>query len=399
VERSKALGFARRVKRIEVSAIKQMPLLARSVPDAVSLGQGIPSVRTPEYIRRQVIELLKHDADIGKYSLQPGVPELKQSVAQKIAQTAGRFIDPELEVFISAGAMEALFAAVVSLVDEGDEVILFDPSYASHIEQVKFASGTPVFVPLIENDGWALDEELLRRAVSAKTKAVIVCNPGNPTGKVFSVAELSVIVKIAREHGLYIIADETYDFLVYDGFCHKSLASFSNIKDMVILCGSFSKEFAMTGWRVGYMVAPAEVIEQALKVHDAAVICAPTVSQYAALAALTNRAECKEETVRDVLARRRELICARLDSLAEFFSYVQPGGAYYVLPRYLKWDINSAEFAHRLLFEAKVITIPGAAFGPGGETHVRMSYGGTEDDINKAFDRIEHWSRMSKRFT
>jgi aminotransferase len=204
----KNIKFSKRVDQIAVSAIKQMPIFARAVPDAVSLGQGIPSIRTPEYIRRYVIDSLEEDDNIGKYSLQPGMPELKLAVAKVVKEKAKREVDPEREIFISAGAMEALFAAIVSLVEIGDEVILFDPSYASHIEQVVFAGGIPIFVPLQEETGWAVCIESLQRAISSRTKAIIVCNPGNPTGKVFSREELNAIVQIAVSHGLFVIADE-----------------------------------------------------------------------------------------------------------------------------------------------------------------------------------------------
>lgn len=385
-------NFSQRVEKIEVSEIKQMPLLARSVPGAISLGQGIPSLSTPKYIRRQVADWLESEGQIGKYSLQPGMGELKELVAKQSAAKCGREVDPETEVFISTGAMEALFSAIVSIVDNDDEVILFDPGYSSHIEQVVFAGGKPVFVPLEEESGWKLNRQDLSRAVTGKTKAIVVCSPSNPTGKVFSSAELEIIVEIAKESGIYLIADETYDFLLYDGAAFTSLTSFNEIRDQTIACYSFSKQFAMTGWRVGYMYAPAAVINQALKVHDAAVICAPTISQYAALAALSGT-PAEDENIVDVLSKRRNLICSRLDALNDLFSYVKPQGAYYIFPKYLKTGLNSKEFAVKVLNQAKVITIPGRAFGPKGEGHIRLSYGGTEDEINQAFDRIEKWNK------
>lgn len=387
-------SFTRRVNAIEVSAIKQMPLFARAVPDAVSLGQGIPSVPTPEYIREYVIEALKSDERIGKYSLQPGMPQLNKAIALAVEARAGRPVDENREVFTAAGAMEALFAAIVSLIDTGDEVMLFDPSYASHIEQVVFAGGTPVYVPLREEDGWALCVDDLRRSITPRTKAIIVCNPGNPTGKVFSEKELEAIVSVCVEHNLWVISDETYDFLVYSNTPYVSLTRFEQIRDRTIACYSFSKQFSMTGWRVGYMYAPESVINQVLKVHDAVMIAAPTVSQYAALAALTIPApKDGRESLREILKRRRDLTCERLRRLSELFSFVEPQGAYYILARYLKTSLPSREMALKILHEAHVITIPGRAFGPGGEGHIRLSYGATEEEINVAFDRIERWNK------
>jgi aminotransferase len=386
--------FTRRVNQIAVSAIKQMPLFARAVPDAVSLGQGIPSLATPDYIREYVIEALKSDDKIGKYSLQPGMPQLNKAIALAVEARAGRPVDENREVFTAAGAMEALFAAIVSLIDSGDEVLLFDPSYASHIEQVVFAGGAPVYVPLHEEDGWALCVDTLKRSITPRTKAIIVCNPGNPTGKVFTEGELNAIVSVCAEHNLWVITDETYDFLVYDNAPYVSLTRFNEIKDRTIACYSFSKQFAMTGWRVGYMYAPAAVIDQVLKVHDAVMIAAPTVSQYAALAALAiTPPNDGRESLCDILKRRRDLTCERLRNLRDLFSFVEPKGAYYVLPRYLKTNLTSHEMALKILHEARVITIPGRAFGPGGEGHIRLSFGAAEDEINVAFDRIERWNR------
>ena len=385
--------FAKRVETIQVSAIKQMPLAARAVSGAISLGQGIPSLPTPLAIRERVIELLKTEDEIGKYSLQPGLPALKEAVANRLSKTAGTPVDAEREIFISGGAMEALFCAMVSLIEPGDEVILFDPSYASHIEQVLFAGGTPVFVPLQEEAGWAPCITTLKRAVTAKTKAIVVCSPGNPTGKVFSRQDLSQIAELAAAEDLWVIADETYDFLVYDEKPFVSLSSFSAIRDRLVSCFSFSKQFAMTGWRVGYMYAPAPVIEQALKVHDATLICAPTISQYAALAALSLGTSEESKAMNRTLAARRELLCSRLLELDDLFSFVKPEGAYYVLPRYRKTTLQSQDMAMKILHEAKVITIPGRAFGPSGESHIRLSYGGTEEQIEEAMRRLAEWNR------
>lgn len=384
--------FAKRVRDIQVSAIKRMPLVARNVPGAISLGQGIPSIPTPLYIRRKVIELLSSQPAIGKYSLQPGLPELKTVIADRLSARIDAPVNPDEQIFISAGAMEALFAALVSIVETGDEVLLFDPSYASHIEQVLFSGGVPVFVPLAGERGWALDIEQVRSKITPKTKAIVICNPVNPTGKVFSRAELQSLASLAREFGLVVIADETYDFLVYGDLRFTSLLDFPEIREQTIACYSFSKQFAMTGWRVGYMYAPQAVIEQALKVHDAAVICAPTISQYAAYAALTERSD-EPEDLRTILDRRRNLACDRLDRLKDLFSYVRPDGAYYLFVRYLKTDLDSEQFAMKVLEEAKVITIPGRAFGPHGEGHIRLSYGGTEEEITLAFDRLEQWNK------
>jgi aminotransferase len=392
-------GIATRVAQISVSAIKQMPVLAARLGGCVSLGQGIPSLDTPAFIRRAVIAELERDGSaIGKYSLQPGVPALKQEIARDLGRTRGIDVDADSEIFVSCGGMEALAAGIATLVERGDEVILPSPTYASHIEQVLFAEGVPRFAPTIEAEGWKLDATAIRKAVSKKTKAVLLCNPVNPTGAVFSERELNDIADVVLEHGLYLLLDEAYDFLVYDGLPYHSLMARSDLKERTLAVCSFSKRFRMTGWRVGFMVAPARIMRQVLKVHDAFAICAPTISQYAALAALraTNGVDGEgDRSVRelvDALARRRDLVCSRLDRLARVFSYAKPHGGYYVFPR-IAGKESSIDFALRVLNEARVITVPGSAFGPTGEGHVRMSFGADEAELTEAFDRLDRYFR------
>jgi aminotransferase len=392
------LGIARRVAQISVSAIKQMPVLASKVEGAVSLGQGIPSFATPAFIREAVIEALQRDESIGKYSLQPGLPALKKAIAGRLRQTKGFAADPETEIFVSCGAMEAIAAGLSTIVERGDEVLLPSPNYSSHIEQILFAEGIPVFVPLIEEEGWKLDIDGFRRAVTDRTKAIVICNPMNPTGAVFSREELTALADLALSRDLFIVADEAYDFLVYDGLPHFSLASIPELKDRLIACFSFSKMYCMTGWRVGYMVASARIIDQVLKVHDAFAICAPTVSQFAALSALraTNGKDGEGDRfigqLVSALASRRDVTCRRLDRLSHIFSYEKPKGAYYVFPRIVPGGMDSLDLALRLLYEARVITVPGSGFGPTGEGHIRLSFGSTEEDLHRAFDRIEAWA-------
>jgi aminotransferase len=390
--------ISKRVAGITVSAIKQMPVLAAKVSGTVSLGQGIPSFGTPAFITEAIIRALRDDERIGKYSLQPGLPDLKTEISLYWARTKGLTVDPEREIFISCGSMEALAASISTVVERGDEVLVPSPNYASHIEQILFAEGLPVFVPLLEEEGWRLDIDGFRKAITPKTKAILICNPMNPTGSVFSSAEIRAITELAIEKDLLVIADEAYDFLVYDPLRHSSFLSFPELRNRLIAAFSFSKMYCMTGWRVGYLFAPANLIDQILKVHDAWAICAPTISQYAALAAL--RATNGEDGEGDRFIRllvstlnsRRQLTCQRLNRLTSLFSYQQPQGAYYVFPQIIPTGVKSIDLALRLLYEAKVITIPGSGFGPTGEGHIRFSFGGTEEEINLAFDRIEDWA-------
>lgn len=389
--------IAKRVSQITVSAIKQMPVLAAKIGGCVSLGQGIPSFNTPEFIRQAVIKELQDNTAIGKYSLQPGVPELRLAIAADLKRTRKiANIDPDKEIFVSCGAMESIAAGICTIIERGDEVILPSPTYASHIEQVLFAEGVPKFISLIEKDGWKLDIDNMRKAISKKTKAIVLCNPVNPTGTVFSEKELRAIADLVLEHDLFLVADEAYDFLVYDQVPYSSLASIPELKEHILCTGSFSKRYCMTGWRVGFMYASERIINQVLKVHDAFAICAPTISQYAALAALraTNGNDGQgDQSIKQLVAglsKRRDLVCNRLDRLTDLFSYVKPTGGYYIFPQ-INTSESSIDFALRLLNQARVITIPGSAFGPVGEGHIRISFGAEETELNEAFDRIERF--------
>ena len=370
-----------------------MMVAGSKVPGAISLAQGIPDSKTPAYIREGIIEMLKESDTIGKYTLGPGLPELRTFVADALSKKGGFAVAPDKQVCITAGAIEALAITMMSIVEDGDEVILFDPGYPPYIPLIKLAGGTPVLVPLQADNEWKIDMEKLRAAVTPRTKALIVCNPSNPTGMVMGKDELGSIAKLAEEHGFFVIADLTYEFLVYDEGTIPSLLEYPAIRDRLIICYSFSKEFSMTGWRCGYLFGPEKVIEQALKVHDDFLLCAPTPSQYAALIALTKKPSDDPDGLHAEMAEKRELICERLDRLSYLFSYTKPKGAYYVLARYAKPAISSQEFAMRLLNEAKVIVVPGIACGSQGEGHIRFSYGASKEKLNEAFDRIEQWAK------
>lgn len=387
------MAISRRVQSIRISETKLMPMIAAKVGGCVSLGQGVPSFATPEHVVDAVCAALRSDGAAGKYTLQPGMPALREAVAELLEREKGVSVDPDAEVAITVGAMEALLMAMLTLVERGDEVLLPSPAYASHVEQVLLAEGVPVAVPLRAED-WGLDLDALEAAVTGRTKALVLCNPSNPTGAVFSRGDLVAVAELCKRHDLFLITDETYDSLVYDGDMPVSPASLPGMRERTVLVNSFSKRFALTGWRVGYACAPKPIMDEMLKVHDCTAICAPAPSQAAALAALTGPQE-PFEAMRAALAERRDLACARLDALAPHFTYNRPGGAFYIMARYACSDEPSLDFATRLIHEAKVITIPGATFGPTGEHHLRLSYGADEPELDRCFDRIEEWIRRS----
>lgn len=383
--------IARRVSNISVSAIKEMTLLSSKVDDVISLGWGLPVFQTPSFIREELIKHLKDDPATGKYSLLIGRKELRNIIAKKTKEDTGFSLDPETEILITAGSMEGLHDVLLTIVERGDEVIVPSPCFSSHIEQIGLAEGVPIFVELNESRGWALDVELLEKKISSRTKAILITSPINPTGTVLSEQELRQIADIAIKHNLFIVTDETYNFLVYDGKKQFRMAQIHELKDLLITCYSLSKEFAMTGFRLGYVFGPKSIITQVLKVHDANVISAPTISQMAAEVALTSPRKEVERFV-SIFSDCRDVTCARLDKLKDYFSYVKPQGAYYIFPRFtLPGITKSNDAAVRILNEAQVAVIPGSAFGPNGEGHIRISYIGDVDIINKAFDRIERW--------
>ena len=383
--------LSRRVCNISPSATKQMAILAADIGGCVSLGQGVPSFATPPHVVEAVIKALRGDPGSGQYSLQTGMPALRKRIAQYMLDEKDVEVDPESEICVTVGGMEALLATVMTVVDEGDEVILPSPTYASYIEQIQLAGGIPVFVPLTST--WGLDLAAISEAVTAKTRAIMICNPGNPTGTVFSNAEIIALCELAVAYDFVVITDEAYDYMVYDGKAPLNPLSIDAFRNNVISVSSLSKKYALTGWRVGWVAAAGMWMEQIMKVHDATAICAPTPSQFAALAALDGEQECVAG-MRDALVKRRDLCCARLDRLQKYFSYVPPKGAFYVMAKYLFPAASSQEVATRLLEEAKVITIPGGAFGQGGEGHLRLSFGGESAVINEAFDRMEQWCMM-----
>lgn len=383
--------ISRRVQGMAVSAIKEMSLLAMEIPNTVNLAWGLPSFETPLHIRKRIAEELLSNPTIGKYAPPPGLPGLKAKIAERLKEQKGVEVDPQKEIIITAGGMQALMMAWMTVLEPGDEVLIASPGFSSHYEQVYLAGGVPVAVPLVEEQGWSVDIDAYRQAVTENTKALVLVNPSNPTGSVVGEGELRAIAELALEQDLFVITDDPYEVYVYDDLDRFHLLSIPELRKQVIACASFSKEFAMTGWRVGWILAEEGIINQMLKVQDSFVICAPMISQVASLIALE---ESYDPTLRMVeeMKHRREIICARLDRLSDLFSYQKPQGAYYIFPKMLPEEMqNSVDFCVRLLRESGVVTVPGSAFGPTGEGHIRMSYCFTREEINEAFDRIEIW--------
>jgi aspartate/methionine/tyrosine aminotransferase len=379
------------VSDITLSAIKEMAMLSARAEGSVSLAWGLPSFRTPEHIRAAVADALANDPDAGKYTLPNGLPEFRALVASHHRDKVGVQVDPERNVLITAGNMQGVNSLFRTLIDPGDEIIVTDPGFASHFQQIRLNRGVPVPWRLEEESGWGLMVGELPKLITPRTKAIVLVTPSNPTGTIFSQDQLLRVGAIAKENGVVLLVDDPYSDIIYenrqDFFDWVTRAE---LDDHLAYLFTFSKIHAMSGWRLGYMIVPDWLRREVLKVHDANLICAPRISQVAGMAALSGGDDHVQE-FRTILARRRDLICERLDRVPHVFEYVRPEGAYYVFPRVVADHEDSREFSLRLLNEARVTLTPGSAFGPSGEHHVRMAFCVDEAVIDNAFDRIERY--------
>ncbi len=386
-----------------------MELLASRKPDVVSLAQGIPGFGTPECIKRRVERALERGV-VSKYSLAPGLPELRELIELSLARD-NMFYDWQKEVIVTAGAIEGITAAILAITSQGDEVIIPSPTYTSYREVINLAGCKPVYVGLDEERGWAFDLEKFESAITEKTKAIFYCNPNNPTGTIYTRGQLMGLAKLAEKHNLFIICDEVYKDFIFDSQSEDkffSLAEVPELRKRVIRIFSFSKPYAMTGWRVGYLHSDESVIREILKIHDSLVTCAPVISQYAAMGALEMGENDLKKFVKD-FKEHRDFACSRLDKLSHIFSYAKPNSAYYVFPKIITpplakggWgdfknvdeESLSWKLALALLDKAQVAVVPGVAFGPNGEGHVRINFGRNKDDIGRAFDRMDEYFKI-----
>jgi aminotransferase len=376
---------------VALSPIKEMELRASRIPGVVSLAQGIPSFDTPKPITRYVQQKIAEGA-CSKYSVAPGLPELRELISETLLKE-GMHYDPDTEVLVTCGAIEAITATVLATVGPGDEVLLASPTYASYWPAVRLAGAEPHAVALDEDANFDLDPDAIARAVTRRTRAILLCNPNNPTGTVFSAAQMARLLEIAERHDLLVIADEVYKDFVYTDVEPANPARFTAHRDRVVSVWSFSKAYSMTGWRVGFLTAAAPRVAGILRVHDALVTCAPVVSQYAAIAALQLGAPFIDE-FRTAFRERRDRIIERLDRLPHVFDYQRPNASYFVFPR-VKDTVPLARDSRRLALEilekARVALVPGVAFGPTGEAHLRFCYARSPEEIDAACDRLEDY--------
>ncbi|MBR1571417.1 MAG: aminotransferase class I/II-fold pyridoxal phosphate-dependent enzyme [Lachnospiraceae bacterium] len=371
------------IKTIQPSGIRKFFDIVSEMEDAISLGVGEPDFDTPWRVRDEAIYSLEKGRTF--YTSNAGLKELKVEIANFLDRRYDLHYDYKNEMLITVGGSEAIDIALRAMLDPGDEVLIPQPSYVSYLPCTILANGTPVVINLKEENQFRLTPEELEAAITDKTKILIMPFPNNPTGAVMEREDLEKIAEVVKKHDLFVLSDEIYSELTYLDK-HVSIASLPGMKERTVLINGFSKSHAMTGWRLGYACAPEVIIQQMLKIHQFAIMCAPTTSQYAAVEAIKN---CDEDVamMREQYDARRRYLLKRFREMG--LQCFEPFGAFYIFPSIKEFGMSSDEFATRLLKEQKVAVVPGTAFGDCGEGFLRISYAYSLENLRTALDRIQ----------
>lgn len=377
--------LSKTIKTIEPSGIRKFFDIVSEMEDAISLGVGEPDFDTPWHIRDEGIYSLEKGHTF--YTSNAGLKELKIEISKYLDRKYGMKYNYNNEIMVTVGGSEGIDMALRAMLDPGDEVIIPQPSYVSYEPCTVLAGGKPVIVELKEENQFRLTAEELEEAITPKSKILIMPFPNNPTGAVMELNDIEAIAKVVKEHDLYVITDEIYSELTYLEK-HVSIASLPGMKERCVLINGFSKAYAMTGWRLGYACAPKEILSQMLKIHQFAIMCAPTTSQYAAVEAMKN-GDADVVQMRDQYNERRRYLLHRLKNMG--LKCFEPFGAFYIFPSIKEFGMTSDEFATELLNSKKVAVVPGTAFGKSGEGFVRISYAYSIDDLKTALGRIEEF--------
>ena len=379
-----------KVQEIKPSGIRKFFDIVSEMKDAISLGVGEPDFETPWHIREEGIYSLEKRRMV--YTSNAGLKELKQEISHYLKR---RFsLDySDNDVLVTIGGSEAIDVALRAMLDPGDEVLIPEPCYVSYVPCVALADGVPVTIQLKEENEFRLTKQELLDAITEKTKVLIMAFPNNPTGAIMEQKDLEEVAEVIREKDLFVISDEIYSELTY-GRNHVSIASLPGMKERTIVINGFSKSYAMTGWRLGYAVGPSEIIKQMVKIHQFAIMCAPTTSQYAAIEALKN-GDTDVANMRDAYDKRR-LLVARFREIG--LPCFEPYGAFYVFPCIKSLGMTSDEFASKLLEEEKLAVVPGTAFGDCGEGFLRISYAYSIEQLKTALDRMENFVKRHRKF-
>lgn len=378
--------LAKKAVGMKPSGIRKFFDIVRTMEGAISLGVGEPDFDTPWNIREEGIYSLERGRTF--YTSNSGLMELKSEISRYLQRRFAVSYDPEREITVTVGGSEGIDLACRALLNPGDEVIIPQPSYVSYEPCVILADGVPVIVELKEENCFKLTAEELEAKITPRTKLLVLPFPNNPTGSIMRRSELEEIARVVQEHDLYVISDEIYTELTYTGEAPASIVQIPGMQERTVLINGFSKAYAMTGWRLGYACGPAPILEQMIKVHQYAIMCAPTTSQYAAVTALR---DCDEEVarMREAYNQRRRYLLKRLEEMG--IPCFEPEGAFYIFPNITKFGLSSEEFCTRLLQEEKVAVVPGNAFGDSGEGFVRISYAYSLKQLKEAMERIERF--------
>ena len=375
-----------KVQSIQPSGIRKFFDIANEIEDVISLGVGEPDFDTPWHVREEGIYTLQKGRTF--YTANRGLMELRTEISNYIARNHAVQYNPATQVLVTIGGSEAIDLALRACLEPGDEVIYHEPCYVAYLPCITLADGVPVPIPLKEANDFRLTAEELEAAITPKSKALILSFPNNPTGAVMTKEDLEAIAEVIVRHDLLVITDEIYSELSYTGKKHYSLIDLPGMVERTIYINGFSKAYAMTGWRLGYCCGPEEILAQMVKIHQFAIMAAPTMSQYAGTMALKNGAS-DVEMMRDSYNQRRRYLMAELKRLG--IPCFEPFGAFYIFPNISQFGLSSEEFATRLIREHKVAVVPGSAFGQSGEGFVRVSYAYSIDELKQAFERIERF--------
>ena len=373
-----------KITTIKPSGIRKFFDLVSEMKDAISLGVGEPDFDTPWRIREEGIYTLEKGKTY--YTSNSGLMDLRIEISRYLERRFGLNYDAEKEIIVTVGGSEGIDLAFRAMLNPGDEVIIPEPCYVSYVPCVTLADGVPVTVNLKEENDFKLTKEQLLSAITPRTKILVLAFPNNPTGAVMTKEELEEIAEVVKEKDIFVVSDEIYAELSYGNTRHCSIASIDGMKERTIVINGFSKAHAMTGWRLGYACGPEVIIKQMLKIHQFAIMCAPTNSQYAAVEALRECDDAVEE-MRNEYDRRRRFMLSKLRGMG--LKVFEPYGAFYIFPNIAEFGLTSDEFATRFLTEEKVAVVPGTAFGDCGEGFLRMSYASSLSSLKTAMERLE----------
>ncbi|WP_456421710.1 pyridoxal phosphate-dependent aminotransferase [Thermococcus sp.] len=387
------MALSDRLELVNPSEIRKLFDLAAGMKDVISLGIGEPDFDTPEHIKTYAKEAL--DRGYTHYGPNAGLPILREAIAKKLKEQNGIEANPKSEIMVLVGANQAFLMGLATFLRDGEEVLIPSPMFVSYAPAVILAGGKPVEVPTREENEFRLSVDDLEKHVSDKTRALIINTPNNPTGAVLTKKDVKEIADFAVEHDLIVLSDEVYEHFVYDGAKNYSIASLDGMFERTITINGFSKTFAMTGWRLGFVAAPAWIIEKMTRFQMYNATCPVTFVQYAAAKALEDERSWKAvEEMRKEYDRRRNLVWKRLNEMG--LPTVKPKGAFYIFPRIRDTGLTDREFSELMLKEANVAVVPGSAFGKAGEGYIRISYATAYEKLEEAMDRMEKVLREKK---